>query len=245
MGGPYVYTPAERESQAVSSPDPGSSLVEPAPVDRPLAGPALATMGGLVLFLVALLAYSSSNPYFASSTPAYVRASLFVAVGPALGPIVAGLGMLSYLWPRHRLLLGSTIVPLAVLGTFSGAAGGLFVGPILALAGGLLIIAYESKDYGSAVADERGWAGWMRRNYAIIPCAFIVAGVVLAVGAPSLVSVGCPASPCLPTGGGCPTIGVGYCGGPTLWVVFLVSAVFTAPMAFRVRAIASGRPMPA
>jgi len=208
-------------------------------VDRPLAGPALTTMGGLWLLAIGLLAYSPSSPMFAPSVSVPERALLFLLVGPGLGPLVVALGLVSFAWPRYRILTGAFGIPLALLGFFVGPLG-LLGGPILALAGAMLSIAFESKTLGALEDDERGAVGWIRQRYGLVPALYAVLGVTLAVAAPTALSVNCPPSPTLPTG---PSIAVA-CYGPTLWVLFLLAAIFSAPMAFRLRALAIDRPLP-
>jgi len=202
-------------------------------------------MGGLVLLIVALLAESPTSPYWAPSMSVPARALIFLFVGPGLGPIVAALGLLSFWWPRYRILFGTALVPLSLFGVFEGGLGGLFVGPALGVLGGLSTIGFESQTYESAVSDGSGLPGWFQRNYAVVPVAFLVVGLAFAVIAPAFASFNCPTpAPCLPTGA-CPAIETAGCGGPPVWILALVSAVFTCPLAFRLRVQQRGIPMPA
>lgn len=66
--------------------------------------------------------------------------SSFLVLGPILGLIIIILGILALVLPDLNVAWGALVIILSVLSIFSSAIGGLFLGFLLALIGGILIL---------------------------------------------------------------------------------------------------------
>ncbi|MCI4345914.1 MAG: hypothetical protein L3K07_04090 [Thermoplasmata archaeon] len=212
--------------------------------DRPHAGPALATIGGLLLVLFGILFFPSANPQFGPSVTPLGRASWLFLTGPGLGAVVCGVGFLAYVWPRTRLVIGTALVPLGFLGLFDGGLGGFLLGPAFVVAGGLYCATFEPASPAAVAADDVGLLGGFRRRYALVPLAFALSGVLLAGFASSVGVASCPAPPSCDPPGPCPTEASYGCSSAPLWIVLLGPAVFFAPLAFLLRLRSRRLPLP-
>jgi hypothetical protein len=211
--------------------------------DRPHAGPALATVGGLVLLIIGLAFFTTVNPSYGPPVSLLTRTSLFLLTGPGL--VVCGIGLLAYFRPRWRLLLGSILVPLGLLGLFDGAAGGYLLGSAFVVAGGLYTVSFEPETPEAARTDQLGLPARFRKNFWAVPLLFSILGVGFPLAGPSFASITCsPSSPPCNGGGPCPVYQSSCGPSPILWIVFLGSAVFLAPLAFLLRARLRSGPSP-
>lgn len=214
--------------------------------DRPVASPSLTVLGGLIILLAGLLAYEPSGGSLAASlSTSGVAQGLPSVTGLATGPILALLGSLVYWRPRYRVVWGTLIVPSSLLGFYVGFLGFL-VGPVFALIGGVLALAFESRSDEEARHETQGAVGIVRRHYWIVPLTFAAVGILLAAYAPLPPGGACPPiSQTCPQGHNCtaPAIAVS-CGGVSLWLWLLISAVILSPFAFRLRSMDFALPLP-
>lgn len=201
--------------------------------DRPVAGPALGVAGGLILFLLGLLAYESGGTS--------EGAEAFLLRGPALGPLILLAALAAYAVPRYRLVLGSVMIPLSVLGFFLPALG-FVAGPVFGVAGGALCVYFESRTDAGDWSDRTGWPGSFRRNYWAVTVVLVAGAIYLLALGTALPGGVCP----MPAtcSGVCPAVGA-ECYGAPAWVVLLVSAIVTGPLTFRLRAEDHPLPLPA
>lgn len=207
-------------------------------VDRPVAAPSLLVGGGILVLLVELLAVDPSR------LPVGVWSVVLVA--PVAGPAMAALGLAVHFHPAGRLLYGTAAVFLGFL-TFYAPAAGFLLGPLLAIIGGALAIAYESRTDEGDQLDRQGIPSAIRRNFWMVTTLLLVGGVALAVLAPAYPGAACQsAPPC--TAGVCPAAispsVASACFGPSLWTVLIGTAFITGILTFRVRALDHHLPLP-
>jgi Family of unknown function (DUF6114) len=105
-----------------------------------VAGSILVIVGGLFILLVgAVVSYvisSLAGSFHVGST----ALSSILVLGPVFGLIVIIVGVLALVAPDLNILWGILAIVISILSIFSTALGGVFLGFILALVGGILIM---------------------------------------------------------------------------------------------------------
>lgn len=120
--------------------------------------------------IITLTAFAFGPRFFASDVRAF---------GLLLGLVMIGLGATAPLDPGSRKTTTGVMVVACAIVAFPVAAGGYFVGSIVAVVGGSLLIAYEPSTDVFQVRVHR--AGWVRRQTALmvdVVAAFVVQRVM-------------------------------------------------------------------
>jgi Family of unknown function (DUF6114) len=106
-----------------------------------VAGGVLVIVGGLLMLLVgALVAFVVSTFAGSFHIGGTTALSSILVLGPVLGLIVIIVGVLALVAPDLNILWGILAIVIGILSIFSTAFGGFFLGFILALVGGILIM---------------------------------------------------------------------------------------------------------
>ena len=106
-----------------------------------VAGSILVIIGGLLMLLVgAFVAFVISSIVSSFHIGGTTVLSSVLVLGPVFGLIVIIVGVLAIAAPDLKILWGVLAIVFAVLSLFSTAIGGFFLGFILALVGGILIL---------------------------------------------------------------------------------------------------------
>lgn len=106
-----------------------------------VAGGVLVIVGGLLMLLVgALVAYVISSIVGSFHIGGTTALSTILVLGPVFGLIVIVVGILALVAPDLNILWGILAIVISILSLFSTAIGGFFLGFILALVGGILIM---------------------------------------------------------------------------------------------------------
>jgi hypothetical protein len=129
-GGHEVYLPGPRVFSTES---------EMAPA-RSIAGSVLVIFGGLLILAVGAVVVSFLHDFTRGFGFSSSFLTGFLYFGPILGLVIIIVGVLALAAPSLNILWGILAIVLGVLSIFSTAIGGVFLGFILALIGGILII---------------------------------------------------------------------------------------------------------
>jgi hypothetical protein len=106
-----------------------------------VAGSVLVIVGGLLILLVgAVVSYVISSLVGSLHIGGTTALSSILVLGPVFGLIVIIVGVLALVAPDLNILWGILAIVVGILSIFSTAIGGVFLGFILALVGGILIM---------------------------------------------------------------------------------------------------------
>jgi hypothetical protein len=107
---------------------------------RSVAGSVLVIFGGLLILAVGALVATLVNGLAHGIGFHSSFLTGFLYFGAILGLIVIVVGVLALVAPSLNILWGLLAIVLSVLSIFSAAVGGVFLGFLLALIGGILIM---------------------------------------------------------------------------------------------------------
>ncbi len=121
----------------------------PPPASRPVAAFVLSVVGGALIFaggLLVLYLFALVTSTAGSGSIFGVSAGFAALLGLASGPAIMLLATLFYRKPEHGAVYGSLIIALSVV-SYVSFLGGLFVGLILGIIGGILILVWRPSPY--------------------------------------------------------------------------------------------------
>jgi Family of unknown function (DUF6114) len=115
----------------------GENSMAPA---RSVGGSVLVILGGLLILAVGALVASLFNGLIHSFGFSNSFLTGFLYFGSVLGLLIIIVGVLALVAPSLNILWGILAVVFSILSIFSAAIGGVFLGFLLALIGGILIM---------------------------------------------------------------------------------------------------------
>ncbi|MGC2290114.1 MAG: DUF6114 domain-containing protein [Thermoplasmata archaeon] len=107
---------------------------------RSVAGSVLVILGGLLVLAVGAVVATLVNGFAHGFGVGNSFLTGILYFGPVLGLIITVVGVLALVAPSLNILWGLLAIVIAILSIFTTAIGGLFLGFLLALIGGILII---------------------------------------------------------------------------------------------------------
>jgi Family of unknown function (DUF6114) len=105
-----------------------------------IGGAVLTIVGGLLILLVGAVVSYVFGALLSLSPVAHHALTHYLYLGPVLGLIIIIVGVLALVAPSLNILWGLLAIVLSIVSIFSTAIGGAFLGFILVLIGGILIL---------------------------------------------------------------------------------------------------------